>query len=79
MPEGVDKKVAQRQALQQILDRKLLLEAARDKKIDKSPEFQSQKLRADEVLLAQTYAKQQLSAVPVPTDADIRKFMADHL
>lgn len=78
VPQGMDKQIAQREALQHIIDRKLLLGAARDKKIDKSPEFQSQKLRADELLLAQTYAKQQLSAVPVPTEADITKFMADH-
>jgi EpsD family peptidyl-prolyl cis-trans isomerase len=78
IPQGADKQVAQQQALQHIIDRKLLLTAARDKKMDKSPEFQSQKQRADELLLAQTYAKQQFAAVPVPTDADISKFMAAH-
>jgi len=78
VPQGMDKKVAQQQALQHIIDRKLLLSAARDKKIDKSPEFQAQKQRTDELLLAQTYAKQQLNAVPVPTDGDIQKFMSEH-
>jgi len=78
VPQGMDKKVAQQQALQHIIDRKLLLSAARDKKIDKSPEFQAQKQRADEMLLAQAYAKQQLNAVPVPTDGDIQKFMTEH-
>ena len=78
IPQGMDKKVAQQQALQHIIDRKLLLSAARDKKIDKSPEFLAQKQRADELLLAQTYAKQQLAAVPVPTDGDISKFMSEH-
>jgi len=78
VPQGMDKKVAQQQALQHIIDRKLLISAARDKKIDKSPEFQAQKQRADEMLLAQTYAKQQLNAVPVPTDGDIQKFMSEH-
>jgi len=78
IPQGVDKKVAQQQALQHIIDRKLLLAAARDKKIDKSPEFQAQKQRTDELLLAQAYAKQQLAAVPVPTDGDIQKFMSEH-
>jgi len=78
IPQGMDKKVAQQQALQHIIDRKLLLSAARDKKIDKSPEFQAQKQRTDELLLAQTYAKQQLNAVPVPTDSDIQKFMIEH-
>jgi len=78
IPQGMDKQVAQQQALQHIIDRKLLLGAARDKKIDKTPEFQAQKQRADELLLAQTYARQQLAAVPVPTDADIQKFMSEH-
>jgi peptidyl-prolyl cis-trans isomerase C len=77
-PQTTDKQIAQRDALQRIIERKLLLGAAREKKIDKSPEYQSQKLRADELLLAQTYAKQQLSAVPVPKDADIQQFMAEH-
>jgi len=78
VPQGMDKKIAQQQALQHIIDRKLLLTAARDKKIDKSPEYQAQKQRADELLLVQTYAKQQLNAVPVPTDGDIQKFMSEH-
>jgi EpsD family peptidyl-prolyl cis-trans isomerase len=78
VPDGADKKVAQQQALQRVIDRKLLIGAAHDKKIDKSPEFLSQKKRAEELLLAQTYAKQQLAAIPVPNDAQISKFMADH-
>jgi len=78
VPPGMDKQAAQREALQHIIDRKLLLDAARDKKIDKSPEYQSQKQRTDELLLAQAYAKQQLNAVPVPVEGDITKFMADH-
>jgi len=78
VPQGMDKQLAQREALQHIIDRKLLINAAREKKIDKSPEYQSQKQRADELLLAQTYAKQQLAVIPVPTDADISKFMGEH-
>lgn len=78
VPAGADKSVAQQQVLQRVIERKLLAGAARDKKIDKSPEYQSQKLRTDELLLAQTYVKQQVATVPVPTDADISKFMAAH-
>lgn len=78
VPQGVDRQVAQREALQHIIDRKLLLAAARDKKIDKSPEYQSEKQRADELLLAQTYAKQQLAVIPVPTDANLATFMSAH-
>jgi peptidyl-prolyl cis-trans isomerase C len=78
IPAGSDKQRTQRQALQRVIDRKLLLSAARDKGIDKTPDFLAQQRRADEMLLAQTYAKQQLSAVPVPSEADIQGFMAKH-
>jgi peptidyl-prolyl cis-trans isomerase C len=74
---GGDKQALQRQALQRVIDRKLLIKAAEDKGIDRTPEFLADKRRADEMMLAQAYAKQQLNAVPVPSEAEIRKFMAD--
>jgi peptidyl-prolyl cis-trans isomerase C len=67
----------QRQALQRVIDRKLLIKAARDKGLDRTPEFLAEKRRADEMLLAQAYARQQLAAIPVPSDAQVEKFMAD--
>lgn len=78
LPPDADKQVAQRAALQRVIDRKLLLATAKDKGIDKTPEYLAQKRRGEEMLLAQTYARQQLATVPLPSDADIRKFMADH-
>ena len=77
-PATIEKKVAQRIALQRVIDRKLVIKAAADKGLDKTPEYLGQKRRDDELLLAQLYARQQLAAVPVPTDADISKFMAEH-
>ncbi|UAK24144.1 EpsD family peptidyl-prolyl cis-trans isomerase [Sphingomonas nostoxanthinifaciens] len=78
LPNSANKETAQRVLLQRVIDRKLLIGAAKDKGIDKSPEYLSEKRRADEMLLAQAYAKQQLAAVPLPTDAEINKFMTDH-
>ncbi len=78
LPPNVDKKEAQRAMLQRVIERKLLVGAAEDKGLDKTADFIATKRRADEALIAQAYVKQQLSAVPVPTDADIAKFMADH-
>jgi len=78
LPPTADKKAAQRELLQRVIDRKLIVGAAKDKGIDKTPEYQTQKRRADELLLAQLYAKQQLSAVPVPTANDVQQFMTDH-
>jgi len=78
LPPSVDKKEAQRAILQRVIDRKLMVDAAKEKGIDKSPEYLANKRRGEELLLAQTYAKQQLSAVPVPTDSDIAAFVKQH-
>ena len=78
VPDNADKQTVQRALLQRVIDRKLLVSAAEDKGIDKTPDYLAQKRRLEELLLAQTYAKQQLATVPVPTQADIDKFMADH-
>lgn len=78
VPPTADKQEVQRALLQQVIERKLLVQAAHDKGIDKTPEFLAQKRRAEELLLAQAYAKQQLTAIAVPTAAEIDKYMADH-
>jgi len=78
LPPNADKQAAQRALLQQIIERKLVVSAAETKNLDKSPEFLAQKRRQEEILLAQLYAKQQQAAVPMPSDADIAKFMADN-
>lgn len=78
VPRNADKKAAQREILQHVIDRKLLVGAAEDKKLDKSAEYLSTKRRSDELLLAQIYARQQLTAVPLPTDAQITSFMSEH-
>lgn len=77
-PANIDKKLAQQAALQRVIDRKLIIKAAADKGLDKTPDYLSQKRRDEELLLAQIYARQQLAAVPVPSDGDITKFMTDH-
>jgi EpsD family peptidyl-prolyl cis-trans isomerase len=78
LPPNFDKKEAQRAMLQRVIERKLLVAAATDQGLDKTSDFISAKRRVDETLVAQAYAKKQLAAVPIPTDAQITKFMADH-
>src|SRR3546814_15555745 len=40
IPEGVDKKVIQQAALQRLVERRLLAQAARDDELDKTPDYQ---------------------------------------
>ena len=75
---GTDKQLAQRALLQRVIERKLIDGLAKQKGIDTSPEYLAQRRRTEELLLGQLYAKQQMAAIPVPTPADITKFMADN-
>lgn len=78
IPEGADKKNAQRAVLQRVLDRKLIAKEAEERGLNKTSEYIGQKIRMDETLLAQQYVKQQAASMAQPTAADIAKFMADN-
>jgi EpsD family peptidyl-prolyl cis-trans isomerase len=78
LPDSVDKKLAMRTLLQRVIDRKLIDSAAVEQGLDKSADYLAQKRRADETLLAQLYARQQASTLPVPTASDVSKFMAEN-
>jgi len=78
VPEGADKKQVLPAILQRVIDRKLLVKAAKDKGLDKSADFLVQKRRMEELLLAEMFAKQQVGALAVPTGAEIDKFIADN-
>src|SRR5689334_24360697 len=51
VPEGADKKLARSQLLQQLVDRRLLAQQARQEGIDKTAEYLNARRRADEDLL----------------------------
>jgi peptidyl-prolyl cis-trans isomerase C len=78
VPPSADKQTVQRAILQRVVERKLLVAAAHDNGLDQTPEFLAQKRRADELMLVQAYARKQLTAVPVPSQAEVDKFMADN-
>lgn len=75
VPPNADKKTLFPILLQRVIARKLLDQAAEKKGVDKNPDYLVQKRRADETLLAQTYARQQLQAQSVPTASDITNYI----
>ena len=72
------RKAAEQQALQGIVARKVLAKAAEKAKIDKSPEFATQKARAEELLLVQAWQSKLASMVPAPGADEVQKFVTDH-
>lgn len=77
-PNAQIRKAAEQQALGMIIQRKILAEAAKKEKADKSPEFARQKERANEVLLVRTWEDSLVKAVPPPSSDEVQKFVTEH-
>lgn len=77
-PDAKVRKAAEQQALDSILSRKLLAQAAQKAGVDKSPGFAQQVERAKEILLVQTWEQQIAKAVPQPSREEATKFIADN-
>jgi EpsD family peptidyl-prolyl cis-trans isomerase len=77
-PNPQIRKAAEQQALNGIIQRKLLAEAAQKQKIDKTPEFARQRQKMEEALLVKTWEDQLARAVPAPSPEEIQKFVNEH-
>lgn len=76
IPDNVDKKLVQRQALQRIIERKLLASAARKEGLDQSPDFIVRRQALEDSLLVQLLSQKVARGIKVPTNVDTDKFMA---
>src|SRR5689334_1499862 len=66
------------QALQRLIERRLLAQQARSDGLDKSPDFLNQQRRATEDLLINALVSRQASTKAVPTADEIAKFETAH-
>ena len=71
-------KAVEQQALQIMINRKLLAKAAEAEKLEKTPDFALKKQRAIETLMAQTLQDSLVASVPTPTNEEVVAFMAAH-
>jgi EpsD family peptidyl-prolyl cis-trans isomerase len=71
-------KLAQDQALQQIIIRNLLAERARTQKLDKLPQFTLQVRRGERTLLAQMYESKLFQAVTPPTRQEAENYVVNN-
>ena len=78
LPANADKKLAMRQLLQQVVDRRLLAQAAKEQGLDRDPAYVTQQRRMNEDLLVRMFAKKSADTIPVPTAAEIDKYIASH-
>ena len=66
------------QALQRLIDRRLLAQQAKSDGLDKSPEFLNQQRRMNEELLINMLISRQANTAQVPSAAEIAQFEASH-
>lgn len=78
IPEGVDKKVIQQAALQRIVERRLLAQAARDDELDKTPDYLLRERQLRDALLVQMMGQRAERALKVPGQQEIDQFITDN-
>lgn len=75
---GEQKKQVEQAALQQVVNRRILSDIARERGLDKTPMFLLQEKRAEEQILVQMLQRQMSSAVKTPTQTEVADFMAQN-
>ncbi|MXO60706.1 hypothetical protein GRI89_14280 [Altererythrobacter salegens] len=74
-PDGADKALLQKTALQRIVERRLLAQEARSDGLDKTPEFLSRERQLKDALLVQLLGANAARATDVPDQAKISSYM----
>lgn len=77
-PDAKTRQVAERAALEQIVNRKLLVAAAQEQKLDKSLEYVQEKEKLDDVLLLRVWQNKVAKSVPAPNADEVSRFVASN-
>ena len=78
IPEGVEREKAQQAALQRIVERRLLAQAAREEGLDQDPDFLLRERQLEEALLVQMFSQKLDRAIAVPSEREIDAFIKDN-
>ncbi len=78
IPSGADNKAIQQQALQQIVDKRLLAQVAREDGIDQDPVYLIKQRQLNEALLIQMYGQKTGSTLKVPDKSAIDNYVKTH-
>jgi peptidyl-prolyl cis-trans isomerase C len=76
LPPTMDKKLAHRFVLQQIVERKLLAQTAIDQGFDRDPAYVIEQRRMNEDLLVEMFAKKAADAISIPDAKAVDAFIA---
>ena len=77
-PPVGDKEAIRRQILQQIIDRRLMAQVAKEDGLDRDPMYVIRERRLKEELLVQMYGVKTADTVRVPDASSVKKYLADN-
>ena len=77
-PEGADKTMLQKAALQRIIERRLLAQEARKGGLDQTPEFLSRRRQMEDSLLVQLLGRNAARATDVPDQRKITTYIEEN-
>jgi EpsD family peptidyl-prolyl cis-trans isomerase len=77
-PNPQARKAAEQAALQRIIQRKVLAQAAHEQKIDRTPEYARLRTRQDELLTAKLWEDSLARAVPPPNADEVQQYIDAH-
>jgi EpsD family peptidyl-prolyl cis-trans isomerase len=77
-PDPAARKALEMSALNNIIGRIILADAARERGLDKTPDFALQKQRLTDGLLAQTLQQKLIADTPAPTNDDLQHYMNEY-
>ena len=75
IPPNMPRREAEKQALANIIERRMLMQSAKDRKLNEKPQFQLLQRRTDEQLHVQALASDIAAKVPQPSRQEIDKFI----
>jgi len=78
VPPTGDKEEIRRQILQQLVDRRLMAQVAKEEGFDRDPEFINRERKMREELLVRMYGQKVAKTVGIPDSAAVNRFLAEN-
>ncbi len=78
LPNGERRRAVEKAALQRMIERKLLASIARERGLEKTPDYLLQKRLADENILVSLLRRDVARKVPPVSDEEAERYVADH-
>jgi len=78
VPETADKNLVRQRVLQRMVERRLLVQSAKEAGVDRDPQYLTQERRMQEQLMISMYGRKAMDTIKVPDTAEVDRYIAAH-